>query len=689
MKRLSVYLMAAFGLIVLGLMMGCTNPKPNPIQPEQTYIDGTPFTQNDLNELLATGTGVIAIGDRPYLVKSDLLVPAEATLSIEPGVTLMFYDGDSLLWMKIEGKLIAKGDPNNPIVFTSAHRKPDYGQWRGLAFLNPGEVSEIQYCIFEYGAYFEMDTNTAKGREAQLYSGMLAVLNSSPTIENNIVFYNANNGIYVTGSNARPTVRYNILFKNDASGIRADSSTSGIFLPEFNCAAENSSLDFLLADSLFGREDTVNENYDSTDYLFNFTLSPEFVDWENGDFDLQSCSPCIDAGPRDVLGPSGDLGRIDFGVYPYVQSVAELRGIQSGTLNPETYRMSCHVRIRPGESLTIPAGTVINISGFFNFEVLGTLIIEGTATNRVYIRSANENPGKGDWGELIFYPPSSPQDQPSRVSYATFENFDSAFVRQPGVTFTGCVFRNTFHAGVLLDSVLVHGSAPVVFDHCQFDNLGTYGLRSVYSSLILRNSLIENCIGDGVALIGTTSVEDSTSRLYNNIIRNCGVNGIVCRTFVSPQIINNVMTGMGYAGIQCYDGSSPLVLNNIITACGRPGIAAEGSSFPTVDYNDVWQNNALGSSPIMYQFPSEYFLNGLSLGADDSLNADPVFVEGSLAVLREDGLHRSPCIDAGHPAAEYNDTNGTRNDMGAYGGPGGGGVGPPGAASSGVKLVRR
>jgi hypothetical protein len=49
----------------------------------------------------------------------------------------------------------------------------------------------------------------------------------------------------------------------------------------------------------------------------------------------------------------------------------------------------------------------------------------------------------------------------------------------------------------------------------------------------------------------------------------------------------------------------------------------------------------------------------------------------------------SRCIDAGHPAAEYNDTNGTRNDMGAYGGPGGGGVGPPGAVSSGVKLARR
>ena len=30
----------------------------------------------------------------------------------------------------------------------------------------------------------------------------------------------------------------------------------------------------------------------------------------------------------------------------------------------------------------------------------------------------------------------------------------------------------------------------------------------------------------------------------------------------------------------------------------------------------------------------------------------------------------SPCVDAGHPDIQYNDTDGTRNDMGIFGGPG-------------------
>ncbi|MFH1011375.1 MAG: right-handed parallel beta-helix repeat-containing protein [bacterium] len=680
MKRLSVYLLLAI-LPALGWLAGCSDPTPNPVKPEPEFCDGTRLTQ----ENLVGANPVIGIGNSPYAVESDLVVDSGMTLTIEPGVTLAFK---GLYWMKIKGKLVAEGQPNDPIRFTTCRHKADYGQWRGLAFLNETEQSVVRHCIFEYGAYFELDTMTERGREAQKYAGMLAVINSSPIIENNIIFYNQNNGVYVTGQNSQPTVRYNIIFKNDASAIRADSSTVGSFIPEFNCGAENSSLDFLTEDSTIGGKDTVNANLDPTDFHFNFTLSPMFVDWENGDFRLQSCSPCIDAGPPDVQGPGGDLGRIDFGVCPYVRTAAELRGIQSGSLSPEIYRMSCHVRIPPGETLTIPAGTIINVSGLYNFEVFGTLIVEGTPTNRVYVRSGSASPGKGDWGQLIFY--GSLDGVPSRVSYTTFENFDYCEVAQPGATFTGCVFRQGYQSGVRVKT----GSAnPVVIDHCRFDDLGLFGLWvdtlcvdsscsiALTSSIVVRNSLVENCMGDGVVLMGAPPVEDATSRLHNNIIRNCGVNGIICKTFVSPQIINNVITGTGYAGIQCYNNSSPLVLNNIIAGCGRPGIIARTSSFPTVDYNDVWQNNILSDSTTNYE--------GIELPpGHQNLNTDPLFVSGSLAVLQE-GPPPSPCIDKGHPGTEYNDTDGSRNDMGAYGGPSGGGIGPSIARDLTSKSVRR
>ncbi|MBM3324102.1 MAG: right-handed parallel beta-helix repeat-containing protein, partial [Calditrichaeota bacterium] len=310
-------------------------------------------------------------------------------------------------------------------------------------------------------------------------------------------------------------------------------------------------------------------------------------------------------------------------------------------------------------------------------EVFGTLIVQGTSTNRVTIRSAGETAGKGDWGVILFgY--ESLQTQPSRISYATFENFDSMVVRQPGATFTGCVFRKGFTSGMLVSTGSNDGSQPVVIDHCQFDDLGLYGIRIVGSSLILRNSLVQNCMGEGVAFLGQPPLEDATSRLQNNILRNCSVTGLLLQDFMSPQVVNNVFFSMGYGGILCRNNSHPLLLNNIIAKCGRPGIMAQTSSFPTIDYNDVWQNNTLGDSTTNYE--------GIALPPDHhNLSSDPLFVSGSLAVL-QDG---SPCIDRGHPGTEYNDTDGTRNDIGAYGGPNGGGIGPSVAWESAGKSVRR
>ncbi len=62
-----------------------------------------------------------------------------------------------------------------------------------------------------------------------------------------------------------------------------------------------------------------------------------------------------------------------------------------------------------------------------------------------------------------------------------------------------------------------------------------------------------------------------------------------------------------------------------------------------------------------------------------NIDADPLFVAPTAGDgVSYDGLTAnwslqagSPCIDAGNPDAMYNDLDGSRNDMGAYGGPNG------------------
>jgi len=55
-----------------------------------------------------------------------------------------------------------------------------------------------------------------------------------------------------------------------------------------------------------------------------------------------------------------------------------------------------------------------------------------------------------------------------------------------------------------------------------------------------------------------------------------------------------------------------------------------------------------------------------TLAGIGSISADPIFLDALNNDYRLDLL--SPCIDAGDPDPLYNDLDGTRNDMGAYGG---------------------
>jgi hypothetical protein len=62
----------------------------------------------------------------------------------------------------------------------------------------------------------------------------------------------------------------------------------------------------------------------------------------------------------------------------------------------------------------------------------------------------------------------------------------------------------------------------------------------------------------------------------------------------------------------------------------------------------------------------DFSLFGTSRGiGTNNIYSDPIFTDNIDFISRFD----SPAIDSGHPSQIYNDTDGTRNDIGAYGGP--------------------
>ncbi len=84
--------------------------------------------------------------DGPYLLASDLIVPAGLTLTIEAGTSLFFAEGVEL---RVRGRLIAEGSEYAQIRFT---RPPGSdGTWNGIQFEGSTEDNRISWAVLEFG----------------------------------------------------------------------------------------------------------------------------------------------------------------------------------------------------------------------------------------------------------------------------------------------------------------------------------------------------------------------------------------------------------------------------------------------------------------------------------------------------------------------------------------------------------
>ncbi len=157
--------------------------------------------------------------------------------------------------------------------------------------------------------------------------------------------------------------------------------------------------------------------------------------------------------------------------------------------------------------------------------------------------------------------------------------------------------------------------------------------------------------------------------ICDNIFHHCAVSNAVIRVYVTAEgtFRNNLFyENGGESCIATYQGTiyvynntfdnnnrgfhsvdnQSYARNNIVTNSNDYGIAGDF----ILDYNNVWNNNPnFGAGEIQGA-------NGISLDAQ--------YVDA--ATFNYTLQPTSPCIDTGDPDPQYNDPDGTRNDMGAY-----------------------
>ncbi|MCW8818322.1 MAG: right-handed parallel beta-helix repeat-containing protein, partial [Ignavibacteriaceae bacterium] len=193
---------------------------------------------------------------------------------------------------------------------------------------------------------------------------------------------------------------------------------------------------------------------------------------------------------------------------------------------------------------------------------------------------------------------------------------------------------------------------PIIDSNCIISNYGRGVRKSIGASPIIKNNLIQfiQYGAEGIFL----STSDST-KIYNNlIIIGTGQIGIDNNDVVSCQVLNNYIFGGEINSPQgIYVSSWDTVKNNVVTNTTR-GIVAGNPQNLVVKYNNLWNNE----------------INYTNLTPDTTnLSVDPMIVNDDTTQGDLD-FHLqmySPLIDAGDPTIL--DRDGSRSDIGLYGGP--------------------
>ncbi len=179
-------------------------------------------------------------------------VPAGVTLRVLPGTVVRFAfvdaDGDGLgdAGLHVRGRVEAAGTRERPVIFTSAEKAPQPGDWQGFLFDdskgNLFSDCRVEYAHHGFHAHFSSGTITRSRLERNVEGTRLG--NSSFEISYNLVRGNVSKGINFFACSNR--VHHNLIVGNADGIFLFESDTDSVI--EANNIHGNERYDFRLGD---------------------------------------------------------------------------------------------------------------------------------------------------------------------------------------------------------------------------------------------------------------------------------------------------------------------------------------------------------------------------------------------------------------------------------------------------------
>ncbi|TAL68158.1 MAG: T9SS type A sorting domain-containing protein [Bacteroidetes bacterium] len=216
--------------------------------------------------------------------------------------------------------------------------------------------------------------------------------------------------------------------------------------------------------------------------------------------------------------------------------------------------------------------------------------------------------------------------------------------------------------------VVIRGSSANVWEN-NISNVDLAGIMiGVDSHSEVHDNEIFSCKQSGIRADSTAS----TINIFNNSLKDNAALGILIKSTTS-NVHHNLLVNNASGGISSDSSSISHIYNNTVVnkidpPSGR-GIFASGSESKIMN-NIVW-GYTLGifkdnNSVIDYNctFNNTGYNGPSGTGGQNAVNENPEFID-----FDNDDYHlkaNSPCINTGNPDPFYNDTNGSRADIGCY-----------------------
>jgi len=383
----------------------------------------------------------------PWVVVGDVTVPADGSLTLEPGVRVLFSNTDleeletPRTELVVLGMLVVAGSAERPVELTTLDNNPAAGRWegvrvtdgglasfenarlsyavRGVQVVGPGsevEVldSEVAYC--SSAGVLASEGTTAVVRRSVVHGNSrygIELVDGTYLVEHTVLLGNSDTGLYAQAASHEHSViaHHLTVVGNGSIGVRMRrNDVRAVLTVNDSIVARNHW--GLYHDGTFLPDHSHNDVWDNnnggrdhyalSDGPSSFRANPLFTSWEHDGLRLTHRSPC-----RGAARDGSDLGARPFD--------GDLTSGLMGVLEDDMVLPPGERHVLLGD-LTVPEGITLTLApgaellantsdelrsgvdrGRVELVVHGALVAEGTEQQRVTLRSANVAPGNSDW----------------------------------------------------------------------------------------------------------------------------------------------------------------------------------------------------------------------------------------------------------------------------------------------------